>query len=208
MAFSVPSASAEQREQVEEAARIVRRGGVVITPTDTLFGLAADVFHQTAVRKIFSLKGRPELMAMPVLVADWEQALTVTSSAPDLAFRLTQRFWPGGLTLVLPKGKGISLALTGGRETVGVRMPDHWVPLALCRQVGPITGTSANASGAPDILSLDQLDGDLARDVDYIIRAGPVPKGVSSTVVEITDGAPVLLRQGSLPFEDVLAACT
>ena len=207
MAISIPNSLAEGREIVDEAARVIRGGGVVIAPTDTLFGLAADVFQEAAVQRVFAVKGRPERMAIPVLVSSWEQALKVADAVPEVAYQLAQRFWPGGLTLVLSKGKGVSESLTGGRDTVAVRMPNHWVPLGLCRRVGPITGTSANASGAPDLLSLDLLDGALAEKVDYIIRAGPSPNGVSSTVVELTGEAPVLLRQGVVPFDEVLRAC-
>ena len=193
-------------DEIEEAARIIRSGGVVITPTDTLFGLAADVFQEAAIQRVFAVKGRPQRMAVPVLVASWEQAMEVTESVSEVGYRLAQRFWPGALTLVFPRAPKLPESLTGGESTVAVRMPDHWAPLELCKAIGPITGTSANISGGPDLLTLDHLDGSLGQGIDYIIRAGPPPQGTSSTVVDVSSAAPVLLRQGALPFQEVLAA--
>lgn len=207
MSLPVPSAKDGPASEIAVAARAVRSGGVVVVPTDTLFGLAADVFQESAVRRVFVIKGRPQGMAMPVLVASWQQALEVTESTSEVGRLLARRFWPGALTLVFPRAANLPDLLTGGGSTVAVRMPEHWAPLALCQEVGPVTGTSANVSGAADLLSLDDLEGPVAEEVDYIIRAGPVPGGISSTVVDVTSETPTLLRQGALPFGEVLAAC-
>ena len=195
------------QDEVEKAVRLLRNGGVVVFPTDTLYGLGADVFSVSALERIFSIKGRPANMALPVLVADWDQLDAVAEPMTDAVFRLAQRFWPGPLTLVLRCSPQLPTLVTGGASTVAVRMPAHPVALALARLLGrPITGTSANRSGQPDLLDLDGIEFQLGHEVDYIIRSGPVPGGTSSTVVDVTAGEPRLIRQGALPFEQVLAA--
>ena len=180
--------------------------GVVVIPTDTLYGLAADVFSAPALERVFNIKARPPGLALPVLVSGWDQVEAVAQDFPKAARDLAKRFWPGPLTLVLPKALEIPDRVTGGRDTVAVRMPDHQVPLELARQLGrPITGTSANRSGEQDLITLEAVEAELGADVDYIIRSGPAPEGSPSTVVELTAGAPRLLRQGVVPFEDILA---
>jgi len=143
-----------------------------------------------------------------VLVANLDQAQQVVREIPEVGRRLAERFWPGPLTLVFSRLLGLPDLLTGGRDTVAVRMPDHWVPLALVQELGrPITGTSANRSGEGDLLTLDEIASSLGREVDYIIKCGPAPAGVASTVVDVTTGAPRLVREGALSFEEVLLAC-
>jgi L-threonylcarbamoyladenylate synthase len=144
-------------------------------------------------------------MALPVLVASLDQARQVVREFSEIGRRLAERFWPGPLTLVFSRSLGLPDLLTGGMDTVAVRMPDHWVPLALMEELGrPITGTSANLSGGGDLLTLDEVAATLGREVDYIIRCGPAPAGVASTVVDVTNGDARLLRQGALPFDEVL----
>lgn len=174
-------------------------------PTDTLYGLAADVFDTAAIDRVFAIKGRSENMALPVLVNGWEQAQTILKDAPSQARRLTDRFWPGGLTLVGRKAKAVPDRLTAGGPTVAVRMPDHQVPIALINGLGrPITGTSANISGGADISSLDELIALMGGLVGHIVRTGPAPAGTASTIVDITSGRPKLLREGAVAFESVL----
>ena len=181
-------------------------GGVVAFPTDTLYGLGADVFSVKALERIFCIKGRPLGSALPVLVNCCEQVERVARFT-SVGARLAEQFWPGPLTLVLPKLDQLPELVAGGRHTVAVRMPDHRVPLALSEKLGgPITGTSANLSGGPDLLTLEALQAQLGEQVDYIIRAGPTPKGTSSTVVDVTGETPRLVRQGALSFPEILAA--
>jgi L-threonylcarbamoyladenylate synthase len=197
------------RNDIVEGVRVLNSGGVVVIPTDTLYGLAADVFSTPALERVFDIKRRPQGLPLPVLVSCWDQVTAVAPEFPKAARQLAERFWPGPLTLVLPKAPGISDILTGGRDTVGVRMPDHQVPLDLARELGrPITGSSANRSGAQDLTTLEEVEAELGTDVDYIIRSGPAPQGVPSTVVEFTGGVPRLVRQGVVPFADILAAST
>ena len=191
---------------IEEAVNLLKTGGVVAFPTDTLYGLGADIFCVKALERVFAIKGRPSGLALPVLVSCWEQVKLVARFT-GVGARLAERFWPGPLTLVLPKLDHLPGLVTGGRDTVAVRMPDHSVPLALAEQLGgPVTGTSANLSGGPDLLTLEKLQAQLGDRVDYIIRTGPAPKGTPSTVVDVTDETPRLVRQGALPFPEILAA--
>ena len=200
------TSTASGRKDIAEGVRLLNLGGVVVIPTDTLYGLAADVFSAPALERVFNIKARPSGLALPVLVSCWDQVEAVARDFPKAARNLAKHFWPGPLSLVLPKAPEISDRVTGGRDTVAVRMPAHQVPQELARQLGrPITGTSANRSGEQDLITLEEVEAELGADVDYIIRSGPLPKGSPSTVVEITAGTPRLLREGVVPFEDILA---
>ncbi len=196
--------------EIRRAAETLARGGVVAIPTDTLYGLAADVLNPDALDRVYAAKGRPADMPLPVLVSTWAQALQVAVVSPDsesLARRLAETYWPGSLTIVLPAAPGLPVRLTAGRDTVAVRMPDHPVPLALAETLGrPITGTSANRSGEPDITGPDELRRILASRVDGIIVSGPKPVGGASTIVAVTGGDISLLREGVLPYGRVLSA--
>jgi L-threonylcarbamoyladenylate synthase len=188
------------------AVECLRQGGLVAFPTDTLYGLAADAANDEAVQGLFRAKRRSPEVPLPILVASPEEAARVVKVMPALALRLGSRFWPGPLTMVLERSPTFrSLALTGG-DSVALRVPDHAVPLALIRGLGrPITGTSANRAGqaAPRtaIEVVDQLDGD----VDIVVDAGPCPLGVESTVIDLTEDPPRLLREGAVGSEELEA---
>ena len=203
-------ASMDFQTEITRAAAILSRGGLLAIPTDTLYGLAADALNPDALDRVYAAKGRPADMPLPVLVSGWEQALQVAVVSPYselIARHLAETYWPGSLTMVLPAAPGLPQCLTAGRDTVAVRMPDHPVPLALAETLGrPITGTSANRSGEPDITDPDELRRILAPRVDGIIVSGPKPVGGASTIVAITGGDVSLLREGVLPYEQVLAA--
>jgi L-threonylcarbamoyladenylate synthase len=195
------------QQEITAAVRHLREHGVVVLPTDTLYGLAADVFDEEALERVFAIKGRPANLALPVLVADWDQVARVTQNLSKLARRLAEQFWPGPLTLVVPKAAWVPDLITGGGPTVALRMPDHPVPLGVAAELGrPITGTSANRSGQADLLTLDAVVAELGSQVDYIVRCGPAPCGVPSTVVDVTTGEPRLLRPGGVPLQQILRA--
>ena len=195
------------QQDLDQALLTLEKGGVIVVPTDTLFGLAADVFSEPGVRRIFEIKGRPPGLALPVLVADWDQLEMVVHPLPVCGLSLARRFWPGPLTLVMPKSPRVPGAVTAGGPTVAVRMPDHCVPLELARRLGsPITGTSANRSGQEDPATLEDVERQLGGLVDYIVRGGPVPGGKASTIVDVSSGASKLIREGAIPFDDVLRA--
>lgn len=195
--------------EINRAAETLAQGGVLAIPTDTLYGLAADALNPDALDRVYAAKGRPADMPLPVLVSGWEQALQVVDVSPEselLPRRLAETCWPGALTMVLPAVPGLPERLTAGRDTVAVRMPDHPVPLALADALGrPVTGTSANRSGEPDITDPDELRRVLAPRVDGIIVSGPKPVGGASTIVAVSAGGVSLLREGVLPYRRVLA---
>ena len=188
-----------------EALNALRSGGVVALPTDTLYGLAADIASERALERIFEAKGRPANLALPLLVGSLEQVALVADGFGPLLREFASVFWPGTLTLVLPKSRAISPVITGGRDTVAVRMPGHWAPLSLANALGrPITGTSANISGQENLNSLEEIQATMGQKVDAVVAAGPEPQGLQSTIVDMCGNTPELLREGATPFEEVL----
>lgn len=196
--------------EIDLAVKRLAAGGVVAIPTDTLYGLAADALNPAAVTRVYEVKGRPDAMPLPVLVSGWEQVAQVAAIDAGIdapARNLAAAYWPGALTLVLPAAPGLPERLTAGKDTIAVRMPDHPVPTALAAALGrPITGTSANPSGQPDITDAAELRRRLGPLVDGIIAAGPKPRGAASSIVAITPDGIALLREGALPYAEILRA--
>ncbi len=191
--------------ELDKAFAALDNGGVVVFPTDTLYGLGADVFSLPALQRIFAIKGRPAELALPVLVAGLDQVESVALPMSNQAQELAERFWPGPLTLVMRRSPELPDLVTGGADTVAVRMPAHRIPLALARRLGrPIPGTSANLSRQPDLLDLDSIENQLGNLVDYITRSGPPPEGTGSTVVDITRNEPRLLREGAISLQEIM----
>jgi L-threonylcarbamoyladenylate synthase len=193
-------------EELEGAVRLLREGGVAAIPTDTLYGLAADAFNSNAIEQVFAIKERPEGMALPVLLSATEQLSIVALKAPEAAHLLAEVYWPGPLTLIVRKVEGLPPRLTAGQATVAVRVPAHPVPRELARRLGrPITGTSANISGAPDPQTLDELRLQVGERVDCVVSAGTAPAGTASTIVDLTGDVPRLIREGAIPFAEIAA---
>ena len=193
---------------VEEAVRVLRSKGVVALPTDTLYGLAADAFCDAAVRRVFEIKGRSVDMGLPILLGNVHDLQVVATDIPDLAWRMVDRFWPGPLTLILRKSPKVSRALTGGSQSVAVRMPNHEVPLTIVRELGrPITGTSANSSGGPDPVTAEDVRKFLGDEVDYILDGGPATRGSPSTIVDLTGPKPRLVRRGVIEHRSLQMVC-
>lgn len=189
---------------IEKAGLILRRGGLVAFPTETVYGLGANALDGRAVARIFKAKGRPSDNPVIVHVACREQVSLLTGSFPDSAKVLTDAFWPGPLTLILPVGKGIPEAVTAGLQTVAVRMPDHPVALALIRAAGvPVAAPSANLSGRPSPTSAEHVLQDLNGRIEVILDGGPAGVGVESTVLDLTSQVPVVLRPGGITPEDL-----
>ena len=211
--------AADSVTDLELAARLLRNGGVVAIPTDTLYGLAADVFNADAIERVFAIKERPEGLALPVLLSGWEQLSMVARELPAAARVLAAAYWPGPLTLVLRRSDALPPRLTAGGDTVAVRVPGHPAPRELARRLGrPVTGTSANISGAPDPQSPEELRRQVGGRVDAVVCAGPAPAGAASTIVDLTgvdltgvdlvdiDGGGVrLIREGAIPFPQIAA---
>src|SRR5262245_3890855 len=196
-------ANAPDPDAVARAVDVLRRGGVVAYPTDTLYGLAIDPRNGDAVRRLFALKGRRADAALPLIAADLAQAeLTGRLDAP--ARRLAARWWPGPLTIVVAASAAIHRDALAGGATVAVRVPAHAVARQLARAHGfPIGATSANASGAPPLSTAGDVMLALP-EVDAILDAGPAPGGAPSTIVEIGERGPRLIRAGAVPWDKVL----
>jgi L-threonylcarbamoyladenylate synthase len=192
----------------------LREGGVAIFPTDTLYGLGADPHSESGLGRLVAAKGRERGKPIPLLLSGSVEVDRWARHVPDGASRLMQRFWPGPLTIVLPAETGIHPAITGGGDTVGLRVPDHPVPRMLARGLsGAITGTSANRSGNPGTwASAEEIVTEFTGEVDWVLWGGAGVSadasrrepGAGSTVVAMTDDRPVLIRQGVLPFRDIV----
>jgi L-threonylcarbamoyladenylate synthase len=191
-----------QRE-IEKGVKILRIGGVIAFPTDTVYGLGADAFNATAVERIYEIKTRPRHQQLPLLIADVEQLTTLAEPIPEIAWFLASRFWPGGLTLVLVKTDSVPAHLASG-PTIAVRVPNHSACLAIIQHLGnPIIGTSANISGQPAALTAEEVEQQLGGKIDFIINGGKCPGGKESTVVDVTHESPIILRQGIIPSHEI-----
>jgi L-threonylcarbamoyladenylate synthase len=195
-----------ERAPVERAAVSIREGGLVAVPTDTLYALAADPFNRDAVSRVFDVKGRAAARALPLVAADIPQVVRHFGELPALAMRLVGRFWPGPLTVLLDAPNALPVQVTGGTAKVGVRVPAHAVPVALCRACDrPLTSTSANISGSPPTDDPDTVVRALGDLVDVLVDAGKTPGGAPSTIVDVTGAVPRLIRAGAIPWEEVKA---
>jgi L-threonylcarbamoyladenylate synthase len=187
-----------------EAVELLRAGRIVAIPTDTVYGIAADMALPDAIERLFAAKRRPPEKAVAVLLADAEQAWSLGVPSPA-ARALAGAFWPGGLTLVLPVRPGVVLpdVLAAGAPTIGVRVPDHEAPRAIARVLGPLPTTSANVSGQPDANDAQEIAERLGGAVALVLDGGPVHGGPASTVVDCTVEPPVIRREGAIPATDV-----
>ena len=194
---------------LDEAVDVLKGKGVVAFPTDTLYGLGADAFSIEAVDQVFEIKGRPKEMALPILLGTPSDLEKVAIEIPELTWTLVQTFWPGPLTLILRKSSAMPKIVSGGKESIAVRMPNHNVPLYLVQKLGrPITGTSANPSGAANPASADEVQELLGAKVDYIVDGGPATSGTPSTIVDLTESTPRIVRAGSVSYESLQAVCS
>ena len=191
---------------IAAAVQALRDGDVIGVPTDTVYGLAADPWHSGAADRLFVVKGRPRRVELPVLVASVAQALDLATSVPDCARRLMARFWPGALTIVLPRREDVTADLGDEDETIGLRCPDHPVPLAVCRVLGPIATTSANRHGSAPVTTASAVAATLPG-VALVLDAGPCDRP-ASTVVDATGEVPKLLRAGSIPWPDIVSVAS
>ncbi len=191
------------QRDLEEGISILKKGGVIAFPTDTVYGLGADAFNSMAVQRIYEIKDRSESNPFPLLIADVKQLAALAEPIPELARFLAGQFWPGGVTLVLGKRDSVPAHLAS-RPTIAVRVPNHPGCLALLEHLArPLIGTSANVSGQPPALTADEVRQQLGDRVDLIIDGGDCPGGKESTVVDITREPPVVLRQGIVPSHEI-----
>jgi L-threonylcarbamoyladenylate synthase len=184
---------------LSEAVAALRRGEVVVVPTDTVYGVAVDPFVPGAVDRLFAVKRRPREVALPVLVADGLQALEL-ASASSMARELMDRYWPGPLTIVMARRGGLAVDLGAEESTIGVRCPDHELVRVLCRDVGPLAVTSANLHGQETPASAAGVAAMLGAGVSVVIDGGEC-RGSPSTVVDCTGDRVRVLRQGALVID-------
>lgn len=189
---------------VRDAAAILRRGGLLGIPTETVYGLGADALNEDAVSRIFLAKGRPQDNPLIIHVPDASWLESYCRDVPPAAYQLAERFWPGPLTMILPRRDIVPLQTTGGLETVGVRCPNHPVTLAIIEAAGvPIAAPSGNTSGRPSPTTAAHMIEDMDGRIDGIVDGGPCTVGVESTIIDLTVTPPRLLRPGGLPLESL-----
>jgi L-threonylcarbamoyladenylate synthase len=189
---------------IARAAEIIGRGGVVAFPTETFYGLAADALNETALKKIFTIKGREEKKPLLLLVSGQDRLLLLVEEISPTARRLMDRFWPGPLTLVFAARQSLSPLVTGGTGKVGLRVSSHPVARALLGKVGrPITATSANLSGHPSIRLPGEVINSLDAVVDAVLDGGETAGGWGSTLLDVTCSPPKILRPGAIPEADL-----
>ncbi len=193
---------ADDPECAAYAARLLKQGEIICYPTDTVYGMGAAATNDAAVRRLYAVKGRPLSKPLPLLIANSAAASFVADVTP-LAHTLMNRFWPGALTIVMRKQPEFRSLALAGQDTVALRVPDHDLVRDIIRLLGePITGTSANRSGARAPVSASEVAFQLGDMVALVINGGDAPGGVESTVVDIT-GAPSIVREGAVSRKEI-----
>lgn len=188
--------------ELKEAGEILKSGGLVAFPTETVYGLGADALNEEAAAKIYAAKGRPSDNPLIVHIADFQALSEIAEEIPAAAKRLADAFWPGPLTMIFKKKERVPLGTTGGLDTVAVRMPDHELARALIRAGGGyIAAPSANTSGRPSPTTAAHVEEDLSGKIDMILDGGPVRIGLESTIVDLSGREPVILRPGYVSQE-------
>ena len=189
---------------IEEIAQVILKGGLVAYPTDTVYGLGANIFNQTAVLRVFKVKNRPLDNPLPVLLDDMNRVDDLVLEFPIEAEILMKKFWPGPLTIILKKSRKIPNIVTGGKHKVGLRVPAHNVAINLIKLSDvPLTGPSANISGEVSPLTADDVKKELFGKIEVIIDSGPAYLGIESTVVDLTVHPPLVIREGMITIEEL-----
>jgi L-threonylcarbamoyladenylate synthase len=196
---------ADATETIQLALNVLQTGGLVAFPTDTVYGVGSLAFNGQAVESIYTAKDRPAEKAIPILIGDMDDLPKVASSVPDMAEKFARRFWPGPLTLVVPKMSTLPDTVSA-TNTVAVRVPDHLVARTLLRATGPMAVTSANISGQTSPVTADGVFTQLGGRITLIIDGGPTPGGVPSTLVDCNGTYPVILREGPISLQELLSA--
>jgi L-threonylcarbamoyladenylate synthase len=201
-----PTSTPDEREEaVKAASRAIQRGGLVVLPTDTVYGIGADAFDPDAVRALLDAKGRGREMPPPVLISAATTLDAIATGVPGYARALVDAFWPGPLTLVCTQQSSLQWDLGDTRGTVAVRMPDHEVALELLERTGPMAVSSANLTGRPAATNADQAEEMLGEHVDVIVDAGEAPGKEASTIIDVTGSQGRVLRRGALTLEELNA---
>lgn len=196
------------RKSIAEGVEILKRGGLVAYPTDTVYGLGAVYDNDTAVRNVYEVKNRPLTMPLPLLLADISWLDNFAININPIARKLADAFFPGALTLVFEKSAIVPDTVSGGQKTVALRVPGHPITLMLIEKAGkPVIGTSANLSGSPSALTAEEVKRQIGDKIDYIIDGGKCPGGTESTILDVTGDRPVILRYGAISVEAIEKVC-
>ena len=190
-------------DDIKTAAEILRNGGIVAIPTETVYGLAADAFSGETVKKIFEAKGRPQDNPLIVHISDFSQIYSIAREVPESAKKLAEKFWPGPLTIILPKRPEVPDETSGGLDTVAVRMPSHKIANKIIELSCPLAAPSANISGFPSPTSFEHVEADMMGRADAICDGGDCDVGVESTVITLATEIPMLLRPGGVTLEQL-----
>ena len=189
-------------EELKEAASILRSGGLVAFPTETVYGLGGNALDEDAARKIYAAKGRPSDNPLIAHVSCVEEVAPLVKEIPEAGRKLMEAFWPGPLTMIFPKSEKVPYGTTGGLDTVAIRMPDDPVANRLIALAGvPVAAPSANTSGRPSPTTADHVWQDMNGRIEMIIDGGPVGIGVESTIVDVSSAVPAVLRPGAITME-------
>ena len=189
-------------EAISAAVKIIRKGGLIAFPTDTVYGVAADPFNPKALQKIYAAKQRPDEKALPALIGGLDQLGQLVATVNRSVYKIALAFWPGALTLILPKRADVPVELSP-YPTIGIRMPNLAFTLALLKQTGPLAATSANSSGAPNPTTADDVLTQLGGEIDLILDGGATAGSTASTVVDLTEAEIKILREGPISLSDI-----
>jgi L-threonylcarbamoyladenylate synthase len=185
-----------EEEKIAEAASVIKTGGLVIFPTDTVYGLGADALDREAVKRVYQVKRRPQDKPLIIQVADIEQIHNLVAKVSQTAPILMKKFWPGALTLVFNR--------KSSPGTVALRMPDNRIALSLIKKAGvPLTAPSANLSGEPSPSRIEEINEELIKEIDLIIDGGETKIGIESTILDLTASPPRILREGAIPSAEI-----
>jgi len=193
----------DQKQSLSAAAGIIQVSGVIAFPTDTVYGIGASAFDETAIEKLYQVKERSQEKAIPILAVDPSGLAGITHPPGEMVLSLMKKFWPGALTLILPLLPGLPANLSR-IKTIGVRIPDHDLTRELLRQTGPLAATSANLSGQESALTADEVLINLGGKIELILDGGISPGGVASTVLDCTKAKPLIIRTGPVTLEEIL----
>jgi len=197
--------SRQERESIARAVAVVKSGGIIAFPTETFYGLGVDPLNPEAVKRLFGIKRREPGKAINVVADDIGRARGMLKSVPPDASELIRKFWPGPLTILLFCTPQVPSILNGGTGKIGIRVPSHPVSMQFLRALGqPVTSTSANRSGLPPAHTPEEVEESFGGEIDLILDGGPTPGGEASTVVDATLRPPRLIREGKVPFGEIL----
>ena len=191
-------------KKLQEVANIIRQGGIVVFPTETVYGIGTNGLDSKAISKVYHVKQRPLNKPISLLVSSLEMVKAVTENISDIEYKLMEAFFPGPLTIILKKNKAVPNNLTNNTDTVGIRLPDNIIARKLIEYANvPIATPSANISGKPSGINIQEIIKDFGDKVDYYIDGGPSKLGIGSTIVKIDGNEPIILRKGSISEEEI-----